>query len=91
MTEGLQASIDRDLLPEWRKAKDAVYQAGMAHGEGAVQLMIAGGKIAEVATDPYLQYLYLLGVGQAIANHGRDIVGVENLAAKANDVEGKKR
>lgn len=91
LTPGLQASVDRELLPAWRKQKDAVYQAGTAHGEGAVRLLEASGQIALVSDDPYLQYLYLLAVGQAIANAGRDIVGAENLAAKALDTEGKKR
>lgn len=88
MTEGLQASIDRDLLPAWRKAKDEAYQRGMKIGEE-----LAAGIVAKMAfvPDPYLQYLYFLGIGQAIANHGRDIVGVENLAAKALDTPGKNR
>ena len=86
MTEGLQASIDRDLLPAWRKAKDEAYLAGLTIGKGLI-----GTVIRADWNDPYLQYLYLLGVGQAIANHGRDIVGAENLAAKAQDTEGKKR
>ena len=88
MTEGLQASIDRDLLPEWRKQKDEAYQDGMDEGS---RLLGSGYMDWSHWHDPYLQYLYLLGVGQAIANAGRDIVGAENLAAKANDVEGKAR
>lgn len=86
MTEGLQASIDRDLLPAWRKAKDEAYQAGLTIGKGLI-----GTVIRADWNDPYLQYLYLLGVGQAIANHGRDVVGAENLAAKAQDTPGKNR
>jgi len=95
MTEGLQASIDRDLLPEWRKAKDEAYQAGMARGKGLLERELERGEENEglngMIDDDYLAYVYYLGIGQAIANHGRDIVGAENLAAKANDVEGKKR
>ena len=87
MTEGLQASIDRDLLPAWRKAKDEAYLAGMQQGANLVEMMTRQPHYLE----PYLEYLYCLGVGQAIANHGRDIVGAEKLAAKAQDTEGKKR
>ena len=92
MTEGLQASIDRDLLPAWRKAKDEAYLAGMGHGkERAERIVVLGRGFIDDYPDPYLRYLDLLGVGQAIANHGRDIVGAENLAAKALDTEGKAR
>jgi len=89
LTPGLQASVDRDLLPAWRKAKDEAYLAGMAWGSSRVMDAIVEMPIA--VNDPYLQYLYLLGVGQAIANRGRDIVGAENLAAKAQDTPGKNR
>lgn len=92
LTPGLQASVDRDLLPAWRRAKDEAYQAGMSHGAKMAERIVEPGRgLAIDYPDPYLQYLYLLGVGQAIANHGRDIVGAENLAAKALDTEGKKR
>lgn len=74
LTPGLQASVDRDLLPAWRKAKDEAYLAGMAWGSSRVTDAIVEMPIA--VNDPYLQYLYLLGVGQAIANAGRDIAQV---------------
>lgn len=97
MKEGLQASIDRDLLPAWRRAKDEAYLAGMSEGKDIADGLGYGNPFTVRANgyggypDHYLQYMYLLGVGQAIANHGRDIVGAENLAAKALDTEGKKR
>jgi hypothetical protein len=87
LTPGLQASIDRDLLPAWRKAKDEAYLAGMQQGANLVEMMTRQPHYLE----PYLEYLYCLGVGQAIANHGRDIVGAEKLAARAQDTEGKAR
>jgi len=85
----LAESRGRDLLPEWRKLKDEAYQLGMARGEQFYEKVFA--PFAGSCPEPYLQYLYLLGVGQAIANHGRDIVGTEVLAAKANDTPGKER
>jgi hypothetical protein len=39
--------------------------------------MIEHGQVGRYTNpDPYLQYLYHLGVAQAIANHGRDISGI---------------
>jgi hypothetical protein len=87
LTPGLQTSVDRDLLPAWRKAKDEAYLAGMQQGANLVEMMTRQPHYLE----PYLEYLYCLGVGQAIANHGRDIVGAEKLAARAQDTEGKAR
>lgn len=87
LTPGLQVGVDRDLLPAWRKAKDEAYQSGMQQGANLVEMMAKQPHYLE----PYLEYLYCLGVGQAIANHGRDVVGAENLAAKAQDTEGKAR
>ena len=91
LTPGLQASVDRELLPAWRKAKDEAYQAGLRHGIMVVHRITSGSGFDKDYPSDYLQYMYLLGVAQAIANHGRDIVGAENLAAKALDTEGKKR
>jgi len=91
LTPGLQASVDRDLLPAWRKAKDEAYQAGLGHGIMVAHRITNGSGFDKDYPSDYLQYMYLLGVGQAIANAGRDIVGAENLAAKALDTPGKNR
>ena len=82
----LAESAGRDLLPEWQQAKKEAYQEGMERG----QLWVDTALLEDRGAD-YLNYLHLLGVAQAIANAGRDLVGVENIAAKANDVEGRKR
>jgi len=77
LTPGLQASVGRDLLPAWRKAKDQAYQGGMSHGAKVAEKIVEPGRgLAIDYPDPYLQYLYLLGVGQAIANAGRDIAQI---------------
>lgn len=85
----LAESAGRDLLPEWQRLKAEAYQAGMAMGSKYAKA-IAMGEWGEW-DDLYLRYMYLLGAGQAIANHGRDLIGVENIAAKAQDTEGKNR
>jgi hypothetical protein len=62
------------------------YGAGYNHGKEIAATMGATLEAVEI-TDPYLQYQYLLGVSQAIANHGRDISGIQ--WGKGNDPQRK--
>lgn len=64
---------DREsITPQARDERLGAYAAGANEGTR----IIAGLVEHPHHTDPYLQYQYLLGISQTIANHGRDIAGI---------------
>jgi hypothetical protein len=73
------------------EAKKQAWQAGYQHGQKMADKIVEPDRgLAIDYPEPYLQHLYLTGVGQALANKGRDIAGLSSHRP-TNDTEGKER
>lgn len=70
-------------------AREEVYRAGHRSGEEILRMINDDEMpyVGPIPPDAYLQYIYYLGVAQAIANHGRSISGLQ--FGKGNDPQRK--
>ncbi len=67
---GWERSRD-NITPAWTAKKIGMYKTGYEEGKAMVESLFP----LDIQDD-YLAYLFLLGYGQAIINHGRDLAHI---------------